>query len=413
MSNKVYLDCTFTYQSGLNTGIQRVVRNLVGREALAKEEFGYEFCPVVCILNRYYKVDLEDILNVQPTIANLGRNGKDQLTKLKSRSPYWLRPIWNFIEFGLRQGFRVVKFLRLFVISWKNRRERIYFEKESVFVLLDVFWTYNITKAIENSDRGLRKVVAVIYDLIPITHAQFVEEVNCKNFARALPRLFSVADQFICISNSVAKDLSQYAASNGFTGVKINSFRLGSDFMHSVEADGGEQVRNIFEKQQRPWLVVGTIEPRKNHGFILDGFELLWASGSTDSLVVVGRTGWMCEEIMARINSHPELGRKLFLLQLLSDADLQYCYANAKGLIFASHAEGFGLPLVEAMAMRIPIACSDIPVFREIGNSYPSYFSLQNPQELVQAIVQGKDSGSDHFDWPNWDESLREFVRQI
>nr|BFD62737.1 glycosyltransferase family 1 protein [Bdellovibrio sp. HM001] len=412
MSKKVYLDCTFTYQSGLNTGIQRVVRNLIARAALAKEEYGYEFCPVVCILNRYYKVDVEDVLKVRPTIAQVGSKGKEILAKWKSIGPSWVKPMWDWVEFALRRGFALVKYLRLLLVSWRNRKERVVFESGSVFVLLDVFWTYDVTKAIKNSDHGLRKVVAVIYDLIPITHSQFVEEVNCRNFSRALPRLFTVVDQFICISRSVAQDLSQYAVSNGLSGPRIDSFRLGSDFVPKIGVVGGELVKSIFSAQ-KPWLVVGTIEPRKNHGFILDAFELLWASGYKESLVVVGRVGWMCEDIMSRINSHPELGKKMFLLQSVSDPDLQYCYAHAKGLIFASHAEGFGLPLVEAMAMKIPVICSDIPVFREIGSDYPSYFSLRDPQGLARAIVENKGVGSGSFEWPNWDGSLREFVRHI
>lgn len=412
MSKKVYLDCTFTYQSGLNTGIQRVVRNLIGRAALAKEEYGYEFCPVVCILNRYYKVNIEDVLVVRPTIAQVGSKGKEWLAKWRSVGPSWIRPMWDLIEFILRRAFSLVKFLRLLLVSWRNRKERVVFESGSVFVLLDVFWTYDIAKALKNSDRGVRKVVAVIYDLIPITHSQFVEEVNCRNFARALPRLFSVVDQFVCISKSVAQDLSHYAVSNGLSGAQIGSFRLGSDFVPRAATAGGVLVKNTFGAQ-KVWLVVGTIEPRKNHGFILDAFELLWASGHTESLVVVGRVGWMCEAVMARINGHPEIGKRLFLLQSVSDSDLQYCYASAKGLIFASHAEGFGLPLVEAMAMKIPVLCSDIPVFREIGSDYPSYFSLLDPQGLARLIIGNKGSGQCIFEWPSWDDSLREFVKQI
>ena len=126
------------------------------------------------------------------------------------------------------------------------------------------------------------------------------------------------------------------------------------------------------------WLVVGTIEPRKNHSFILDVFEELWDQGRQDKLVIIGRIGWKCDQVIARMQSHPELEHKLFFFADASDDELLYSYRNSQGLIFASYVEGFGLPIVEAMASKLRVFCSEIPVFREVGGTYPSYFALED-----------------------------------
>lgn len=410
---KVYLDCTFTYQSGLNTGIQRVVRNIVSRADIAKNEFGIEFIPVICMRDRYYRINVSDILKVQPTIASIGRSGKNFLASVRAKLPQKFAPVLDVFETLLRRGFAVIKKIRVAWTAFCARRNRVEFQESDIFVLLDVFWTYDFTRAITKSNRGPKKVVSVIYDLIPITHPQFVEEVNCRNFASALPKIFEVVDEFICISDAVVSDLRHYAKGVGRGQMVASSFRLGSDFLIKTSSQVPKQEIAAPFTGGKPWLVIGTIEPRKNHSFILDAFDFLWSQGSDEKVVIVGRVGWMCDDLMLRISQHPLLGEKLFLLNSVTDAELQYCYSHGKGLIFASHAEGFGLPLVEAMASGLPILCSDIPVFREIGGEYPSYFSLGNSRELALAITQSRDFGRASRDWPGWDDSLREFLRKI
>lgn len=128
------------------------------------------------------------------------------------------------------------------------------------------------------------------------------------------------------------------------------------------------------------YLAVGTIEPRKNHEYLLDAFELAWGAGSEARLCIIGRIDWKREALLKRICEHAEFGRRLFMFNEISDSGLQYAYGHAKALVFSSHDEGFGLPLVEAMQRGLPVMGSDIPVFHEIGGDYMAYFALQQPQ---------------------------------
>jgi glycosyltransferase involved in cell wall biosynthesis len=96
----------------------------------------------------------------------------------------------------------------------------------------------------------------------------------------------------------------------------------------------------------------------------------------------------MTENTMRRIHEHPQFNKKLLLIEGFTDAEINLCYAAATGLIAASIAEGFGLPIVEASLHEVPVLASDIPVFREVGGDGAIYFSLNGCEELAARIIQ-------------------------
>jgi glycosyltransferase involved in cell wall biosynthesis len=147
-------------------------------------------------------------------------------------------------------------------------------------------------------------------------------------------------------------------------------------------------------------LVVGTLEPRKNlHSFV----KAYLASNAKNyyKLVLVGRQGWGQEP------------PNVILLSKLKDSELAEVYNRASAFFLPSLYEGFGLPLLEALAHELPVFCSDISVFREVGGSSCNYFDPRSISEMVNALnafvngsyVQDK-SGSQQV-WKNytWDSS--------
>ena len=143
------------------------------------------------------------------------------------------------------------------------------------------------------------------------------------------------------------------------------------------------------------FAMVGTIEPRKGHAQALDAFERLWAQGLDVRLAIVGAEGWKglpdsrrrtIPALMARLRSHPELGRRLFVLHGASDAYLDRIYAASVCLLAASEGEGFGLPLIEAARHGIPLLARDLPVFREVAGPHASYFGGADGAALAAAI---------------------------
>jgi glycosyltransferase involved in cell wall biosynthesis len=134
------------------------------------------------------------------------------------------------------------------------------------------------------------------------------------------------------------------------------------------------------------FLMVGTVEPRKGHAFVLDAFERLWAAGASVRLIVVGRQGWMSESLAARMRAMAKQESRLIWLEQVSDEYLEQLYGAAHALVAASEAEGFGLPLVEATQRGLPVIARDIPVFREVSSEFALYFDGRRVESLIDAV---------------------------
>ena len=116
------------------------------------------------------------------------------------------------------------------------------------------------------------------------------------------------------------------------------------------------------------FVVLGTIEPRKNHALLLDVWGRLGADAPT--LHIIGRRGWMNEDVFARLDRFP---RGVIEQGALSDERTAELIAGARALLFPSFAEGYGLPLGEALAMRCPVIASDLRALKEVGGVVPEW----------------------------------------
>ena len=260
----------------------------------------------------------------------------------------------------------------------------------------------------------------VIYDLIPLRYPEFCNPGIAIAFDQWLQSLARCADSLICISKTVARDLTDWLDHNAPDSKhplqpKIKYFHLGADFRHHVlpwrEALAQQALLPDTSDGER-FLMVGTIEPRKGHALVLDAFESLWAQGSNANLVIVGKQGWRVADLVDRIQAHPQLGKRLIWLSKLNDADLERVYNEVDCLIAASEVEGFGLPLIEAAQRKLPVIARYIPVFREIAGSAVHYFEGDTPNNLSAEILEwtrhykaGTHPRSSDMRWQTWAES--------
>ena len=166
--------------------------------------------------------------------------------------------------------------------------------------------------------------------------------------------------------------------------------------------------------------MVGTIEPRKNHLLVLEAFSELWAEGFGGTLTIVGRRGWSDGHIVRAIKKNKEFGRKLRWIRNAKDDQLIESYNANDVLIAASHAEGFGLPIVEGLQLGCQILASDIPVFREVAGNTTSvrYFIPELRQSLMDKIqstaaVSAANEISGAPAWIGWNESARRLAEII
>lgn len=302
---------------------------------------------------------------------------------------------------------------------------RIEFELGDVVVLLDATWGTDLSRELRRARAAGARVCTVVQDLIPINHPDVAPEGLPLLLDAWLRRTIPLSDGLLAISRTVADDLCAYARERFADGTglpPIDSFYLGAGIGGVPEGPAGlARVSEAFRRTAGgTYLVVGTIEPRKDCGLILAAFERLWAEGSEAALMLFGRAGWRSYDLIDRMHSHPEAGRRLFWFEDGSDAELDFAYRHAAALIFASRCEGFGLPLVEAMQHGLPVLASDIPVFREIGGDYPDFFHPGDERGIYDAIRRFDDSRRSGSigarapgHWPSWSDSARMLLDKV
>jgi len=399
---KIYVDCSATVYSGLNTGIQRVVRNVIKWSTGENAGDHPPIVPVVVLWGKVFEISPEVVQINSSKLIAFGSQTKlkvestrvkirKKLSKYKYFGDYFVA-FFEFWDRALRLGYRVLKYSRVSYFVLTSGPKPVRPTSEDTFLFLDSFWLLDLPLLFRKGLADCKKKIAVSYDIIPLLYPALVEEEGRRHFTRSFDYLIRKVDGLLTISKSVAIEVRQYLKENNYNLEKlpIEHFYLGADFR---ALRGGvdfvrSEIRAVVatDPQSKLWLMVGTIEPRKNHMFVSEAFEQLWKEGSNDRLLFVGRIGWKCEDVLDQMENHPLYGKKLIYLKDTSDYELQYCYSKAQALIFASKTEGFGLPLVEAMHYKIPVLCSDIPVFREVGGTYPEYFSLDHPSALAEKI---------------------------
>jgi glycosyltransferase involved in cell wall biosynthesis len=144
-------------------------------------------------------------------------------------------------------------------------------------------------------------------------------------------------------------------------------------------------VRARYGLPGRYLLFVGTIEPRKNLSRLLAAFETVYAEGLSDGLVIVGKRGWLYGDFLARLEKSPARDAVLFP-GYVPDGDLPAVYAGAQGLVFPSLYEGFGLPVLEAMACGTPVVASCASSIPEVGGDAALYFDPMDVEAMVEAV---------------------------
>jgi glycosyltransferase involved in cell wall biosynthesis len=264
-------------------------------------------------------------------------------------------------------------------------------------------------------------VTTAIYDLLPITlPAGNIVEGGRAWFEKWLHSAIASSDGLVCISKSVADELIDFITGNKLAraGLKVGWWHLGSDLPTKSEPDKTSQVRNLSNTLF--CLMVGTIEPRKNHALVLDAFELIWAGGSDLKLVIAGKPGWLVDDLMQRMRSHSELGKRLFIFDAPADAEISFLYKKAALLLFVSKGEGFGLPLVEAAHYGTPIVCSRIPSFVEITQENAIYVGIDSPQILATEIagawkqIQARTApNSNAINRLSWEQSTEQLLKVV
>jgi glycosyltransferase involved in cell wall biosynthesis len=443
--SRLLIECTYVFHHPeMNSGIQRVVRNIINNLSAVQDE-------AICVPVIFKQGDILEVRQLAPQhIDEWHSRLQQKLEKLiqklvQVRNRYWLihsrlLPLWPW---RASHNIRRVTYVLCRVASCsfvlplyfaERLLEKIEIQPracamecraDDILVLLDSSWHADFFPVAEKLQRQGVSIVSVIYDLIPLTHPQFCDGPLVQVFDRWFDWIANTANGFIAISSTIRDqvhaEVERRLGSEQTRSRWFDFFHLGSEL---DQVDDGKTVRpavqKLFASGLSVYLMVSTIEPRKNHAYLLDAFERLWENGSDVVLCFVGRIGWKNERLIERVKKHPQLNRRLYMFNDLDDVELEYAYGHAKSLVFPSFVEGFGLPLVEAMQRGLPVMASDIPVFREIGGDFISYFDLHQPESLGWLVVQFESSGvfparqkMRDWSWLGWEDSARQLVQRV
>lgn len=269
------------------------------------------------------------------------------------------------------------------------------------------------------TNRNIRTVF-MLHDLIPLTHAEYcrpgVRETHQKRMRVALGHAAGV----IANSQATLDSLIDEARRSGWPVPKSVVARLAS----------GVPVVEVGERPlAEPYFVMlGTIEPRKNHWLLLHVWRRLVETlgERAPKLVVIGRRGWECENVVDMLERCAELRGFVIEEADCSDARLHNYLHYAQALLFPSFVEGYGMPLAEALAMRLPVIASDLPVFREIAGDIPDYLDpldgpgwiariqdYASPGSVPRASQLGRIAGFREPTWQQHFEVVDQFIEGL
>lgn len=229
------------------------------------------------------------------------------------------------------------------------------------------------------------RVTLFLHDAIPLDHPEFQTPQSVQRFAGYMQAAADHGDLILTNSNASRDSLIRHFAGIGaHLPIRVAHLGVDMDFFQNGNNQAAPVVPDPY------FLCLGTIEPRKNIGLLLDVWEQLAArQHPTDMphLVICGRRGWMVEDLLARLDRSPLKGRVIHEFNDLEDGALFGLLRGARALLFPSLAEGFGLPPAEAAVLGVPVIANDLPVLREILEDYPIYADVTDSYSWEKAVL--------------------------
>jgi glycosyltransferase involved in cell wall biosynthesis len=314
----VVVDVDYTAKHDQQTGIQRVVRRLVPR------------------WDRDHDIVLAVWTDHSGALRALDDDEQERVLR-------WVRPLHRASS---RRGEPVV------LVPWR-----------STLVLPEVPGRDQCARLASLAQHSGNRVTAVGHDTIPVVSADLMPEAEPSRFVRYLT-LVKHAEALAGVSRSATEEFRGFVSglpAQGLTGPRVEACPLATE---PVAHDAGP-LQGTAEPEV---LVVGSHEPRKNHLAVLYAAEVLWREGTQFRLRLVGPAGWTTEALDRRLETLQAAGRPVTAERGLDDEQLWAAYRRARFTVFPSLHEGFGLPVVESLALGTPVIATDYGSIAELAD---------------------------------------------
>lgn len=287
----------------------------------------------------------------------------------------------------------------------------------SVYVQASPHHLTNTAKVSNILRRERAKFLCLVHDLIPIEFPEYARPSGAALHRKRIETIATATAETggATIVNSAAtgRALQPWLKPGTATHVAL----LGTETLPSVAPDLGDG---------RPYFVcLGTIEPRKNHLLLLHLWRHLAETlppRCVPRLIVIGRRGWENEQIVDMLERCPALVGHVEELGGCPDIRLSALLRGTRSLLMPSFAEGYGMPVAEALSVGTPVICSDLPALREVGGTVPNYLDPLDGEGWKAAILDHAAHGPAYAaqmarlpDWhnPTWHEHITIVVDAI
>lgn len=231
------------------------------------------------------------------------------------------------------------------------------------------------------------KRVFFIHDTIPCDFPQYCRGNEGARHVLRIRNAFRYGTHIVVNSEYTRDRLEHWRNRLGERELPIEVIPIGVDpslLAHVHDSDAPAVAK-------RPYFVIlGTIEPRKNHALLLEAWRKLAETLPKDripELLIIGKRGWENNDVFHDLDHCGVLREHVRELNHVSDNQLWPLLQGARAMLFPSFVEGWGMPLVEAMTLDVPVIASDIPAFHEAGQGVPELISPTSSSDWVDRIM--------------------------
>ena len=307
-------------------------------------------------------------LSLNRTKAGMGnyiKNLVDGLSKIDKDNEYFVIVSENNKDFFRinKKNFKIINLgkkvtMDLPRLFWEQISLPRFLKKNKIDVLHSPSFVMPIISKAKN--------VLTVADMTFITHPQVHTLIKRVYFSLFMPYSIKKADRVISISESTKKDILHYVKVDE---KKIKTIYLAADssFIVQNKEKCRKKIKENYDVSSPFILFIGMIEPRKNLERLIIAFSELRKKGNIPyRLVIVGRKGWKVRGMLSMIKSL-EIEKEIIFTGYVPDEDLARFYNAAEFFVYPSLYEGFGIPIIEAMACGCPVITSNISSMPEVA----------------------------------------------
>jgi glycosyltransferase involved in cell wall biosynthesis len=227
-----------------------------------------------------------------------------------------------------------------------------------------------------------------IHDLIIIYYSEYFLPVNHLEQIAWMKRLLTLEPNLIANSEQTANYIRRFAEEHKRKVSDIITAYIGVEPCFIEKRDA---IIPAQSKSGTYFVVISTIEPRKNHLLLLSIWRELAQQKMLDpmpELYLVGKRGWENENVIDMVERCKSLKGIVHESANLNDSELMALLKGARALLYPSFCEGWGMPIVESLTLGTPVICSDVPELRESGQNIPDYIHPIDGKGWMEMIVE-------------------------